>query len=1097
MNRKLLLISIFSILFFGVSALAQQRQKATDRFFGELDWDFNGDYVYQYIKQPNGKNLEDGPFTMKAIIDQRGLPYKNKWHKADVVGKYNLTGNHSKGNLHGPLTMDANLNIKATNGDNETITYAFRGNFKNGIPDGNFSVNYPSYDIKVNVNYRDGVLVGSYYVRGMGDDYLYFITSGTFTQTGKMTGKWNFNDVDGKREWEFLNGVIVNRSDYDTDLIAKARSYAAGKISKKSLMAQNICVKCDSMALGYDAYAQILHKGIAFDQMGGYSFVRSKTVRYEYLDRLPFFTEEGFSMFKEALLNNRGDFSDLRVEGGSNYYDSRYMREFREFYRRIVNLDMESGLHYCTVHKSSPLCDLCVGYPDWSQPRQNIYFTDEQLDELRTALHETRMSRIDEIPIEKLNYTISNGQEYRIAEDFITCTYDENIVTFVDIYNSSSELLYYNRDTFEDYFINLGYGKEILELSPETRHEVILKKIEKKADEDRLLAEERKREEEARKQKLKEEYSSVVTTWFNNALIGQPKYRYSETRDLPDSLYPIISYTAKEVILPENNNSYGEIFSTVNVRLSDSEILSQSSLLDVLRGKVSGPQFRTYDIVVYVYPDGGVDMRKTFVASNFVRVKNDYDIIEELDSHIQENNKRLKTVYCSVSKDGYKAYESYMKDLDIDVDHNDLKSSIKQYQEIIALQDTTFMFVEKLGGILKNDEALRKVCAVHKDIAKVYDTYMPTRDLTWSPAYDFTKFDQYISDQNHLQQFVTLRDAVANNHASLLNKKSVARNIHKAYLIYYNGCDLSWNPQKELSGLEELISVQERCVALISQDNIAEIDKSVKKQKIIDIEQILSMTTIAHGAPAPTTKKETDAEPKAEDKPLVEAKNVEPEPKLEKELKPTTVKKQNVPNNGFRTKGLINSFELSYNAQFASDRYVSLQDIGNYPYSTVHPIEFNYLIGYRFCNWVSLSFGTGIVCDMVNLRTLDYAMNSINYSGPTYSTLRIPVFLNVKTYMTDTKIQPMASLSVGGTSPSVVDFLDLENWTLSAELGVGCNVRTGNRGNLYFLLSAKMMPMPYFETYSFPSDVPGQSYTKGWYGPLETVAASIKVGFMF
>lgn len=1088
MNRKLLLISIFSILFFGVSALAQQRQKTTDRFTGDLDWTFHGDYVYQYIKQPNGKNLEDGPFTMKATIDQCGLPYKNKWYTADIAGKYNLTGNHSKGNLHGPLTMNASLNLKATNGDNSTLTYAFKGNFKNGIPDGNFTVNYPSYGIKVNVNYKDSILVGSYYVRGMGDNSLYYITSGTFTQTGKMTGKWTFDDIHGKREWEFSNGVLVNRSDYDTDLISKARSYAAGKISKESLIAQNICVKSDTLSLGYDALSQILHKGIDFGKMGGYSFVRSKTVRYEYLDRLPFFTEEGFSMFKEALLNNRGDFSDLRVEGGSwgSYnYDSRYMIEFREFYRGIVDLDMELGLHYCTVHKSSPLCELCVGFPDWSQPRQNIYFTDEQLDELRTALHATRMSRIDEIPIEKLNYTISNGQEYRIAEDFITCTYDENIVTFFDVYKFSSELLYYNRDTFEDYFINLGYGQTILETSLEDRKETIQQKLAKKQEEDRIRQEELEREEEARKQRLKETYSSNVTAWFNDELIGQPKYRYSETRDLPDSLYPIISYKVKEVILPEDSQSYGKVPSTVNVKLSDSDILSNVSLLDVMKGNVSSSQYRTYDIVVYIFPDGKVDMRKTFVASNFVRVRNDYDIIDELDSQIQENNKRLEIEYSSVSKDGYKVYKSYMKELDLDIDHNNLKSSIKQYHEIIALQDTTFVFVEKLGDILKNDEALRKSCTVHKDIAKAYDTYMPTRDLTWSPAYDFSKFDQYISDQNHLQQFIKLRDAVVNNHASLLNQKSVARNIHKVYMTYYNGCDLSWNPQKDMGVLEELISVQERCAVVLSQDNIAEIDKSVKKKKITDLGQILSMDASSDVVSVQTHKKKTEVD----EKPIVE--NVEPEPKSAK------VKKQSVLDNGFRTKGLINSFELSYNAQSASERYVSLQNVGNYRYSTVHPIEFNYLIGYRFRNWVSLSIGTGIVCDMVHLNHLGYEMSSIDYSGPTYSTQRIPVFLNLKTYMTDTMIQPMASLSVGGTSPSVVDFLDFGYWTLTAELGVGCNFRMGNRGNFYFLLSGKLMPMPFFATDAILSNVPGHNCTEGWYRPLETVAASIKVGFMF
>lgn len=597
----------------------------------------------------------------------------------------------------------------------------------------------------------------------------------------------------------------------------------------------------------------------------------------------------------------------------------------------------------------------------------------------------------------------------------------------------------------------------------------------------------------------KENCLSFVKETFDNYLLNktlaeyEARYGYNRITIKNTSIFPVLSYSI--LGMEKSDNPDVSYYVKIRANVAVAQELTLKEIFTSSKKPKSRP-YITYDVVVRVTSKD--DRIYAYLDENYVKIRNDYDVINDLDVKIEENDQLIKELAKSSFKSNYNAYTTFRKRQNFSVNDNDLKSSIKAREEMIAVQEGIKDFNEMLGEILMTDANINTKLSDKKDMLKAYQAYVKTRDLSWSPKWDRERLNGYILVQKNCLEFSDLRTRINDNNVKINSKKSSAPNIVKAYTAYSSTCDIAWSPNVDFENINSFISVQERCVALMSQENIAEIDKSVKKQKIKDIEQILSMNTISHSAPAPTTKKESDVKPKAEDKPLVEAKNVEPEPKVEKEPKPAKAKKQNVADNGFRTKGLVNSFELSYNAQFASDRYVSLQTIGHYPYSTVHPIEFNYLIGYRFNNWVSLSFGTGIVCDMVNLRTLDYAMNSINYSGPTYSTLRIPVFLNVKTYMTDTKIQPMASLSVGGTSPSVVDFLDFENWTLSAELGVGCNVRTGNRGNLYFLLSAKMMPMPYFETYApLPSDAPGQSYMEGWYGPLETVAASIKVGFMF
>ena len=249
--------------------------------------------------------------------------------------------------------------------------------------------------------------------------------------------------------------------------------------------------------------------------------------------------------------------------------------------------------------------------------------------------------------------------------------------------------------------------------------------------------------------------------------------------------------------------------------------------------------------------------------------------------------------------------------------------------------------------------------------------------------------------------------------------------------------------------------------------------------------------------PAPVETRPIETKP-VETKPVetkpVETKPVESKTAVKEEPKKTVaaevksdVKKVAKPKPASR--GLINSFELSYNMQFASGRSVILKNIGHYQYSSVNPVELNYLIGYQFNNWLALSFGTGVSLDTFNLNNLGYQISNIYSDIENYSTLRIPVFLNMKTFFTEDKVQPMASLSVGAMSGSVQNFM--QGWNMTAELGVGCNFKLG-KSNFYALASGKLMPMPVFEIERVSS-----SRVKGSYQSANTLGASIKVGFMF
>lgn len=200
-------------------------------------------------------------------------------------------------------------------------------------------------------------------------------------------------------------------------------------------------------------------------------------------------------------------------------------------------------------------------------------------------------------------------------------------------------------------------------------------------------------------------------------------------------------------------------------------------------------------------------------------------------------------------------------------------------------------------------------------------------------------------------------------------------------------------------------------------------------------------------------------------------------------------------NKQYRNKGLVHNFELNYSYPLTGANKIVYQNYGIREFSTLHPVEFNYSIGYRFCNWVSVSLGTGVTYDLVDLRNYGDKFSSI-YEVTTlpedarqvlnYSNISIPVFLNAKYYMTKGKVQPMLSVSGGIYLP--LPSVSLQNmWLFDA--GVGCNFRLSKRSNMYVMASVGTVPAVLADIYDFY----GQEYLWAWRNAV--LAPRIKIGF--
>lgn len=142
----------------------------------------------------------------------------------------------------------------------------------------------------------------------------------------------------------------------------------------------------------------------------------------------------------------------------------------------------------------------------------------------------------------------------------------------------------------------------------------------------------------------------------------------------------------------------------------------------------------------------------------------------------------------------------------------------------------------------------------------------------------------------------------------------------------------------------------------------------------------------------------------------------------------------------YKNHGLVQSVEFSWaypaaegvgggHVQFANG---DKQDVDAFPMSV------NYLLSYRFNNYVQAGVGLGL------LFYSDYPHGADIIGGKRHKSVDVPVYVNVKSAFTMTRFQPIASFSIGAF-PVYKNFL--------MEMGIGANYRIDRNKSAYILLT--------------------------------------------
>ena len=689
--------------------LSAQRQKASN--WNNVIEDIPVEYEFSYITGKTGAIL-DGPFKMYRHEEKEG-PYKIYW-RVSGIWSYKLTGSHTNGKLNGPISLTYIQKSTATNGEKFESTQTLKGNFLNGVPNGNFVVDYGKDSFGrakyCNVTYKNGKLIGKYVTKGYtGSNNEYMEISGTLTSAGKMTGTWTMGSLVYDKtvqqyvlvnsEMQFQNHVRVDND--DATLSSYSKSYAAGQITKDQLLEKGVLVEKSRSFLQEDARYIIKTKDyIKWESLGEADFYTDTTqVGYDYLRYLPSINDEGVEFLANAYKGvDRIDSVQVYINYSDecNRYYVRYARDIDQYSIGVESYD------------------------------RRIYLTAAQAEKLIEVVS----AKVDE----------TRREDERIArekEQKMKAEYTQSIQKLLSEYKGKDYLPTSQYDSGE-------YDKEIMKMCfPYSAYSV--KEILLKDDDDPFHL----------------KYKAIVQLYIENS----SKETY--TKD-PLKYYGGTTYEVTLHICEYDRVMYSLTFDKDNVSYIKNYWDQLNELTDELRTLRNTNQYVDKALDKYGYmlmefsnteKQKSAESRKKFVLNFFSESNSIMKYRDTINAVLYAHQK----VQLAVSGLNHveKKYSEYFNALDLNWTQTPGKTSKKgtdswekKLAEVLDVQEKILVFAEKRKLIAENDSAIMAYAEDAKNITKAYSTYFPTVDLALPADYSSASLDEVLKIQTALNEIL-------------------------------------------------------------------------------------------------------------------------------------------------------------------------------------------------------------------------------------------------------------------------------------------------------------------------------------------------------
>ena len=209
---KKIFIFMFSVFLMNTNLVLAQRQEITEKYtasYPDTYVGIPGTLKYSCIVAEDGSLIKDGPLSINCKLNKTNV------NGTTVSGTYTLTTTYSNGMINGAMSSKYELVMTNKKGT-ETAVVTFKGNFKNGVPHGNFVINNNVDNINLNVNYNNGKLVGALSCNKL---------KGKLNDQSKPIGTWG--------DQQFQNGVLITETIKSSITGTKVTKPALVELAKK------------------------------------------------------------------------------------------------------------------------------------------------------------------------------------------------------------------------------------------------------------------------------------------------------------------------------------------------------------------------------------------------------------------------------------------------------------------------------------------------------------------------------------------------------------------------------------------------------------------------------------------------------------------------------------------------------------------------------------------------------------------------------------------------------------------------------------------------------------------------------------------------
>ena len=248
----------------------------------------------------------------------------------------------------------------------------------------------------------------------------------------------------------------------------------------------------------------------------------------------------------------------------------------------------------------------------------------------------------------------------------------------------------------------------------------------------------------------------------------------------------------------------------------------------------------------------------------FTRPLNNYQELVEYNNNYDSVSKYLNKVYQSVESfcsqrntvydntakiNNYKdrfsdivdGYQSYLSQIDVSKLSWKQGKTTDDLQPILKIQNEVLDFIAERQKISDADVRINKEGSLFTDVISNYKAFMAQADLSWKAGETKGKLLSIIGQQEKCLSFVSGRKQISEFDNEIMSLGKKTKNIVKIYSEYLNNQDLSWKPNEDIEKINPVITSQQKLINGLKLENIADIDKTVKKQKLTTLDEVLKL----------------------------------------------------------------------------------------------------------------------------------------------------------------------------------------------------------------------------------------------------------------